>query len=102
MQTVTKEFQDHIAILRLNSGPANPISSKMVDELSEALVSLKGTARGMALCGGDQFFSAGFDLPEVDGIVGQLCRLRAGGVIIATERPADSGHQRGHIEKGNS
>lgn len=65
MQTVTKEFQDHIAILRLNSGPANPISSKMVDELSEALVSLKGTARGMALCGGDQFFSAGFDLPEV-------------------------------------
>ena len=65
MQTVTKEFQDHIAILRLNSGPANPISSKMVDELSEALVSLKGTARGMALCGGDQFFSAGFYLPEI-------------------------------------
>lgn len=65
MQTVIKEFQDHIAILRLNSGPANPISSQMVDELSETLVSLKGTARGMALCGGDQFFSVGFDLPEV-------------------------------------
>jgi len=65
MQTVTKEFHDHIAILRLNNGPTNPISSKMVDELSEALVSLKGTARGMALCGGDQFFSVGFDLPEV-------------------------------------
>lgn len=65
MQTVTKEFQDHIAILRLNNGPTNPISSKMVDELSQALVTLKGTARGMVLCGGDQFFSVGFDLPEV-------------------------------------
>ena len=31
MQTVTKEFHDHIAILRLNGGPANPISSTMVD-----------------------------------------------------------------------
>jgi enoyl-CoA hydratase/carnithine racemase len=65
MQTVTKEFQDHIAILRLNNGPTNPISSKMVDELSQALVTLKGTARGMVLCGGDPFFSVGFDLPEV-------------------------------------
>jgi enoyl-CoA hydratase/carnithine racemase len=65
MQTVTKEFHDHIAILRLDNGPTNPISSKMVDELSEALVSLKGTARGMVLCGGDPFFSVGFDLPEV-------------------------------------
>lgn len=65
MQTMTKEFQDHIAILRLNSGPTNPISSKLVDELSKALVTIKGTARGMALCGGDQFFSVGFDLPEV-------------------------------------
>ncbi len=65
MQTVTKEFQDHVAILRLNRGPTNPISSKMVDELSQALATLKGAARGMVLCGGDQFFSVGFDLPEV-------------------------------------
>ncbi len=65
MQTVIKEFQDHLAILRLNNGPTNPISSKMVDELSAALGTLKGTARGMVLCGGDQFFSVGFDLPEV-------------------------------------
>jgi len=62
---VTKEFHDHIAILRLNRGPTNPISSKLVDELSESLVTLKGTARGMVLCGGDPFFSVGFDLPEV-------------------------------------
>lgn len=65
MQTVIKEFQDHIAILRLNSGPANPISSVLVDELSQSLSEIKGTARGMVLCGGDQFFSAGFDLPEL-------------------------------------
>jgi len=65
METVAKEFQDHISILRINSGPANPISSKLVDELSTALHEIKGTARGMVLCGGDQFFSAGFNLPEL-------------------------------------
>ena len=65
MQTVIKEFRDHLAILRLNSGPTNPISSKLVDELSASLVALKGNARGMALCGGDEFFSVGFDLPEL-------------------------------------
>lgn len=65
METVIKEFQDHIAILRLNSGPTNPISSKLVDELSQALHEIKGTARGMALCGSEQFFSAGFNLPEL-------------------------------------
>ena len=65
MPTVIKEFQDHIAILRLNSGPANPISSTLVDELLQALSEIKGTARGMALCGGEAFFSAGFNLPEL-------------------------------------
>jgi enoyl-CoA hydratase/carnithine racemase len=65
METVIKEFQDHIAVLRINSGPTNPISSKFLDELSQTLHEIKGTARGMVLCGGDQFFSAGFNLPEL-------------------------------------
>jgi enoyl-CoA hydratase/carnithine racemase len=65
METVIKEFQDHTAILRLNSGPANPIGSKLVDELSRSLTEIKGTARAMVLCGGEKFFSAGFDLPEL-------------------------------------
>ena len=65
MQTVTKEFQDHIAVLRLDSGPVNPISSSVVDELSRCLSEIKGTARGMVLCGGEKFFSAGFNLPEL-------------------------------------
>lgn len=65
MQTVIKAFQDHTAILRLNSGPANPIGSGVVAELSQALAEIKGHARAMALCGGDEFFSAGFDLPEL-------------------------------------
>lgn len=65
MQTVIKEFRDHIAILRLNSGAANPINVKLVDELSKSLTEIRGTARGMVLCGGQQFFSAGFDLPEL-------------------------------------
>jgi enoyl-CoA hydratase/carnithine racemase len=65
METMIKEFQDHIAILRLNSGPTNPISSKLVDELSQSLSEIKGTARGLVLCGGETFFSAGFNLPEL-------------------------------------
>jgi enoyl-CoA hydratase/carnithine racemase len=65
MQTLTKEFEDHLAIVRLNSGPANPINTTLVDELSESLVAIKGTARGMVLCGGEAFFSAGWDLPEL-------------------------------------
>jgi enoyl-CoA hydratase/carnithine racemase len=65
MQTVIKEFQDHLAILRLSSGPTNPINSQLVDELSQTLVEIKGNARAMALCGGDKFFSVGFDLPEL-------------------------------------
>jgi enoyl-CoA hydratase/carnithine racemase len=65
MDTVIKTFQDHIAILRLNSGPTNPISSKLVNELSQSLADIKGAARGMVLCGGDKFFSAGFNLPEL-------------------------------------
>ena len=65
MQTVTRQFQDHVAILRLNSGPLNPIGVGLVDDLSRALTEIKGTARGMVLCGGEQFFSAGLDLPEL-------------------------------------
>jgi enoyl-CoA hydratase/carnithine racemase len=65
METITKEFQDHIAIIRMNSGPTNPISSQLMDEFSQALHEIKGTASGMVLCGGDPFFSAGFNLPEL-------------------------------------
>lgn len=65
METITKEFKDHIAVLRLNSGPVNPISSQLLDELSLCLSEIKGTASGMVLCGGEKFFSAGFNLPEL-------------------------------------
>jgi enoyl-CoA hydratase/carnithine racemase len=37
----------------------------MVDELSQTLHEIKGTARGLVLCGGDQFFCTGFNLPEL-------------------------------------
>jgi len=65
MENVIKTFQDHIAILRLDNGPLNSISSEMVDDVSRALVEIKGNARGMVLCGGDKFFSAGFHLPQL-------------------------------------
>lgn len=65
METVIKQIQGHIAILRLNNGPMNTISSQLVEELSQSLVEVKGSVRGLILCGGDKFFSAGFDLPEL-------------------------------------
>ena len=65
METIIKEFRDHTAVLRLNSGPANPISSQLVDELSQCLSEIKGSARSIVLCGGEKFFSAGFNLPEL-------------------------------------
>jgi len=67
MPNVIKAFQDHIAVLRISSGPINPIGSQLVDDLSQALAQIRGSARAIALCGGEKFFSAGFDLPELLG-----------------------------------
>lgn len=65
MDTVVKEFRDHIAIVRMNSGTMNPINATLVDELSRTLSEIKGSARGLVLCGGEKFFSAGLALPEL-------------------------------------
>lgn len=65
MSTLTTDYQDKIAILRLKSGVTNPINPDLVDELSETLAAVKKEASGMMLCGGSKFFSIGFDLPEL-------------------------------------
>lgn len=65
MQTVVKAYEDHLAVLRLDNGPTNPIGTKLIDDLSESLVEVKRNARGMVLCGKADFFSVGFDLPEL-------------------------------------
>lgn len=63
MPSVITEHRDDLAILRLDSGVINPINPDLVDEMHETVVDIRENARGMILCGGNKFFSVGFDLP---------------------------------------
>jgi enoyl-CoA hydratase/carnithine racemase len=57
------EHQGNVAVLTLNNGVTNPIGPDLVNELSENLHEIRNEASGMVLCGGEKFFSIGFDLP---------------------------------------
>ena len=59
------ENLDEIAIVRLNNGVTNAIGPALVKDLSDALDTMKGEAKGMVLAGGEKFFSIGFNLPEL-------------------------------------
>ncbi len=63
MPSVITEQQDDLAILKLNNGVINPLNPDLVEEMSRSLADIREHARGMILCGGNKFFSAGFDLP---------------------------------------
>jgi len=63
MSKILVEHQENIAILTLNNGVINAIEPDLVKDLSETLCKIKMQARGMVLCGGEKFFSIGFDLP---------------------------------------
>lgn len=63
MAAVIAELQNDIVTLRLNSGALNPIGPGLLDDLSRGLSEAARTARGILLCGGEKFFSVGFDLP---------------------------------------
>ena len=65
MNAIRMEEQENIAVLRLDNGVTNAISTEMVTELSEALVHIRQECRGMVLAGGDKFFSIGLDLPQL-------------------------------------
>ncbi len=65
MNLVKLSHADGIAILRLNDGAANPISSAMLEELGILLDQVQQDYRGMVLAGGDKFFSIGLNLPEL-------------------------------------
>ncbi len=65
MAMVLVEQQDNLAIFTLNNGVINAIGPDLVQDLSKTLHEIKGEARGMVLCGGEKFFSIGFDLPAL-------------------------------------
>ena len=63
MNTLSVEYQDQVAILKLNRGPTNPINLSMVRELAEILSTLKDDPdiRSLVLTSfSDKFFSIGF------------------------------------------
>lgn len=68
MNTLAVEYQDQVAILKLNRGPTNPINLSMVRELAEILSTLKDDPeiRSLVLTSfSDKFFSIGFDIPAL-------------------------------------
>jgi enoyl-CoA hydratase/carnithine racemase len=68
MKNLTIEIQDHVAILKLNQGPTNPINLSLVRELAEILSTLKDDPdiRSLVLTSvSDKFFSIGFNIPTL-------------------------------------
>ena len=65
METVLLEYQENIAILRLNNGVTNAISPRLVNDLSAAVNECRNACKGLILTGGTKFFSIGFDLPTL-------------------------------------
>jgi enoyl-CoA hydratase/carnithine racemase len=63
MSKILVEHQGNIAVLTLNNGVTNAIGPDLVNELSENLHQIRNEAGGIVLCGGEKFFSIGFDLP---------------------------------------
>lgn len=65
MALVTIEPHDHVAILRLTNGVTNPIDPALLDELDNALETIRSGYAGLVLAGNAKFFSMGFDLPHL-------------------------------------
>jgi enoyl-CoA hydratase/carnithine racemase len=65
MATILSEIQENIAVLTLNNGTTNSISSDLVKDLSETLDEIRNEVKGIVLCGGAKFFSIGLDLPSL-------------------------------------
>jgi len=67
MNTIHIEYLENIAILQLNRGKANAINAEMVNELLDALITLKTNdkVKGVVLTGHGEFFSAGLDVIEL-------------------------------------
>ncbi|MCK4943316.1 MAG: enoyl-CoA hydratase/isomerase family protein [Candidatus Aminicenantes bacterium] len=62
------EYQDSIAVVKLNRGVTNALNPELVDELQKAILDLKfkNQIRAMVLTSSnDKFFSIGFDIPQL-------------------------------------
>lgn len=66
MSTLSLELDNQIATLTIQSPPANALSSKLLDDLSEKLDEIEkdGTVKAIILKGEGKFFSAGADIKE--------------------------------------
>ena len=65
MSKITVTMQGEIAVLRLENGVTNAISSDLVNDLSASLEQVRGSAKGLILAGNEKFFCIGFNLPEL-------------------------------------
>ena len=65
MSTICIEAHERVAVLRLDNGVTNAISTELVDELQASLAAIRKESRGLVLAGGDKFFSIGLDLPKL-------------------------------------
>ncbi len=68
METIRLEYQNEIAIIRLDNGVSNTITPQMVAELTESLSKIEADQmiRGLVLTStNEKFFSIGFDIPNL-------------------------------------
>jgi enoyl-CoA hydratase/carnithine racemase len=65
MSKVTITMQGETAVLRLDNGATNAISSELVADMASALLQVRNNARGLVLAGNEKFFSIGLNLPEL-------------------------------------
>ncbi len=65
MSKVSVTMQGETAVLRLDNGAINAISSELVTDMTSALSQVRSSGRGLVLAGNVKFFSIGFNLPEL-------------------------------------
>ena len=84
---ITCDIKDRIAILQINNPPANELSSKVINELSNTLDLLAGRkdVKVIIITGKGRFFCAGVDIKEIAEINSttdsKVFRLRGRGLV---------------------
>lgn len=65
MKQVKLETIEQTAVIRLDNGPANSISTQLVRDLQSAIDHARDRCRSAVLAGNDKFFCIGLNLPEL-------------------------------------
>ena len=63
MTAIITKRHGNIELIRLAGSVTNPLGPELITELMQALETMETDSRGLILCGGEKFFSIGFDLP---------------------------------------